>query len=274
MSPHGSAAAVRTVASRHHPLVTRCRALARGDGRAALLLDGPHLVAEALATGTEVEVVAFADRAWTDAAGELFRLREEAERRAIQIVRASPTAMDAMSPVQTASGVVAIAARPNRPLRVTATAPPLLLIVTDVQDPGNLGAMVRAAEAGGATGLIVTGASADPYSWKALRGSMGSALRLPIAVVPALGEAIRMARGLGCRVLATRPRAALPFTSAPLTGPVALLLGGEGPGLPTDAIAAADDAIAIPMQAPVESLNVAVAAALLVFEAQRQRSAR
>ncbi len=271
MPPRVSDPVVRTVSSRHHPLVARCRALARGDDRTAVLLDGVHLVAEALATGHDVEVIAFTEAAWAEPGTELARLREAADRRGIPVVRVTNAVMDALSPVRSSAGVVAIGARPRHAMAAAADRPSLLLLVVDVQDPGNLGALVRAAEAGGATGLLVTGASADPFSWKALRGSMGSALRLPIAIVPGVNEAIAIARGLGCRVLAAQPRAALPFTAAPLTGPVALLLGGEGAGLTPEAVAAADAAIAIPMRTPVESLNVAVAAALLVFEAQRQR---
>jgi len=274
MPPHVSDPAVRTVSSRHHPLVARCRALAQGKDRSGLLLDGAHLLAEALAAGLSVEVAAFTDRAWTDPDAELARLRELAQHRGTEVVRVTRAVMDAMSPVRTSAGVVGIGARPQHAMHAAGDAIPLLLIVVDVQDPGNLGAIVRAAEAGGATGLIVTGASADPFSWKALRGSMGSALRLPIVVVPTLDEAIVAARGLGCQIFAAQPHHAPPFTEAPLTGPVALLLGGEGPGLAPEAAAAADAAITIPMHEPVESLNVAVAAALLVFEARRQRGAR
>ena len=83
---------------------------------------------------------------------------------------------------------------------------PLVLIACDVQDPGNLGAIVRVAEAAGATGLIAAGACADPFGWKALRGSMGSALRLPIAIARHVEEAVAEARRHGCRVVATVPR--------------------------------------------------------------------
>ena len=89
--------------------------------------------------------------------------------------------MDALSPVRSSSAIVALAERPrDRSTRVYAGAGPLVVIAVDVQDPGNLGAIVRVAEAAGATGVVAAGASADPFGWKALRGSMGSALRLPI----------------------------------------------------------------------------------------------
>ena len=271
MSPRASDPAGPTVASRHHPLVAACRALARGDDRTRLLLDGLHLVSEALDAALPIETLVFSEAAWADDGAEWAAVRRRGAAAAAEVVRVTATVLDAMSPVRSPSGVLAIAARPHRPLPTGPGPAPLLLVAVDVQDPGNLGAIVRTAEAGGATGVIVAGATADPFSWKALRGSMGSALRLPIEQVATVADAIARARALGCRVLATMPRAGRPFTDVALTGPIAFLLGGEGPGLTDGTLAGADEAIAIPMATPVESLNVAVAAALLVFEARRQR---
>jgi TrmH family RNA methyltransferase len=177
--------------------------------------------------------------------------------------------MAAVSPVRTPSAVVALAVRPAR--RALFTDRSVVVIACDVQDPGNLGAIVRVAEAAGASGLNAAGRCADPFGWKALRGSMGSALRLPIAIEPRTDDAIAEARRHHCRVLAAVPRAGTPLFGADLSGPIALLIGGEGPGLHDDLIAAADQRITIPMEAPVESLNASVAAALVLYEARRQR---
>src|SRR5207237_3974888 len=105
------------------------------------------------------------------------------------------------------SPVVATAEKPlSTAERIYAMTPPFVLIAVDVQDPGNVGAMIRVAEAGGATGVVAAGASADPFGWKALRGSMGSALRLPVAVRPDADQAIVQARRQGCVIVATVPR--------------------------------------------------------------------
>jgi TrmH family RNA methyltransferase len=149
---------------------------------------------------------------------------------------------------------------------------PLVVIAVDVQDPGNVGAIARVAEAGGATGLIAAGASADPFGWKALRGSMGSSLRLPLAAATA-DAALAEARRFRCRIIAAVPRDGRPLYDVDLTGAVAILIGGEGPGLVGGVADAADERITIPMDAPVESLNTAVAAAVIVYEARRQRTA-
>jgi TrmH family RNA methyltransferase len=180
--------------------------------------------------------------------------------------------MRALSPVRSPSPIVAIADRPADGDARAYGSHALVVIAIDVQDPGNAGAIVRVAEAAGATGVVSAGASADPFGWKALRGSMGSALRLPILVRPDSGQAIDEARRHSCRVIAAAPRGGTPLHEADLRTPLAILVGGEGRGLSARHLAAADDRLVIPMAAPVESLNVAVSAALIVYEARRQNS--
>lgn len=260
------------VASRHHPLVAACRALARGrgEGPPRLLLDGPHLVEEALAGGLAIEAALLGEAFAASAHGA--RLSRALASAGVDTFTASEAVLDAASPVSTPSGIVALAARPATPLdRVLESPSPLVVIAVDVQDPGNAGAIVRAAEAGGATGVVFCGASADPLGWKALRGSMGSALRVPLAHGLPWADAVAAAKAAGLRVVAAAARSGIGMYESDLAGPTAILLGGEGPGLAPDALAAADAAVTIPMAAPVESLNVAVAAALLVYEARRQR---
>jgi TrmH family RNA methyltransferase len=142
----------------------------------------------------------------------------------------------------------------------------------DVQDPGNVGAIARAAEACGATGLVCSERTADPFGWKALRGAMGSTLRLPIAARQPLGDAIVRARAGGLRIFAMTAHAGTMLPDSDLRTPSAIILGAEGMGLPPDLIDAADARLTIPMRSPVESLNVAVAAALVIYEASRQRA--
>ena len=262
---------MKRISSRHHPLVAACRALIRrrsDDPR--ILLDGLHLLAEARRAHLVVEAAAFSARALTEDEGVALAGALEAD--GVEVVEAADAVLAAMSPVSTPSGVVAIARRPPASLEAALARPPqLVLVAVDIQDPGNVGAIVRASEAGGATGVVFCGASADPLGWKALRGSMGSALRLPVAGGQSLDESLAHIRRAGLRVVATVPRSGCRPEQVDLRGPVALLLGGEGPGLPDAVVGAADAGISIPMQPPVESLNVAVAAALLVYEAARQR---
>jgi TrmH family RNA methyltransferase len=254
------------LSSRRNPLVARFRAAARDD-RTVMLLDGEHLVAEALDAGIALDTVALVPDKVPASLGERLRQAVPEER----LVPVTASLMDAISPVHTPSGIVALASRPTTSLDTIFPSPALVVMAVEVQDPGNLGAIVRSAEAGGATGLLTTRGTADPFGWKALRGSMGSALRLPIAAVDSIGEAVAHARNAGCRTLATAGHGATSLYDIDLRQPVLVLLGREGQGLPEEALSAADERLRIPMQAPVESLNVAVAAALIVYEARRQR---
>ena len=147
-----------------------------------------------------------------------------------------------------------------------------MLILADIQDPGNVGAILRVAEACGATGVATTEGTADPYGWKALRGSMGSAFRLRVAVRQPLLDAARRARSRGLQLWAAVPRGGTPLPTCDLRRGTAVMLGGEGSGLPPDLVAFADERLTIPMRRPVESLNVATSAALIAYETQRQRT--
>ena len=146
-----------------------------------------------------------------------------------------------------------------------------MLIAAGIQNPGNLGALLRTAEAAGATGAYLTDGAADPFSWKALRGSMGSAFRLPHRRRLSTADALARLQARGVSVVAADPGGAQRYDEADLRRPVAILLGPEGAGLSPAARARASAALAIPMARGVESLNVGVAAGVLFFEAARQR---
>jgi TrmH family RNA methyltransferase len=259
-----------TITSRQNPLVARFRSAARGDVGGVMLLDGAHLVGDAIGAGVTFQLAAVTPE--SAATPDIRAIVLDLQKQAVDVVTVSASVMDAVSPVKTASGIVALAetraADPDALYRGTAA---LVVVAIDVQDPGNLGAIVRVAEAAGATGLIAAGGSANPFGWKALRGSMGSSLRLPIAADVAVEDAIADARRRGCRIVATVPRDGSSVFETDLRGPLQLLIGGEGRGLPPELIEAADERVTIPMQPPVESLNAAVTAALIVYEAMRQR---
>jgi TrmH family RNA methyltransferase len=149
---------------------------------------------------------------------------------------------------------------------------PLMVVMAAVQDPGNVGTIVRSAEAFGASGVVATRGTADPWSPKALRASAGSALRLPLLrgmAIPILLAQLRVA-GVTIVAAGTRPTAAGPPT-ADLRGACAIFIGNEGAGLPSEVEHAADDWVSIAMENDVESLNAGVAASVILFEAARQR---
>lgn len=262
---------MQRITSRQNPIVAEFRAVARGDAGESMLLDGVHLLSDALNAGVLLRHVLVASDALErdEVARLLARLPRETD-----IIAASAPVLEAASPVRSASPVVALAMRPVPSADVYAGPRPLVVIASDIQDPGNLGAIIRVAEAAGASGAVICGQSADPFSWKALRGSMGSALRLPIRREDRVDDAVTHARRRGFRIVATVPRDGLSPFECDLTRPTALLIGGEGPGLPAGIVAEADLRVTIPMTPPVESLNTAVAAAVLLYEARRQRQTR
>ena len=268
--PQCYSSCVSAITSRQNPIVARFRAAANHQTGGHLLLDGAHLVAEALGSGIRVREAAVVNMESNHT--EVAALTDRLRRLDVPVATVSAMVMTALSPVRSASPIVAIAERPSADPTLMYGGTPLVLIALDVQDPGNLGAIVRVAEAGGASGVVCAGASADPFGWKALRGSMGSSLRLPTRSERDSEAAIDEARRRGCRIVAAAPRDGRLLFDTDLRGPVALLIGSEGPGLTRSQLDSADERVVIPMAAPVESLNAAVSAALIVYEARRQRT--
>jgi RNA methyltransferase, TrmH family len=262
---------VALITSRQHAIVKAFRRAARGDPP-LVLLDGWHLLSDALAAGVRIETIAIAERS-RDAEAE--RIVARARAKSAAVVDVSAEVMDALSPVQTPTGVAALIEPPTVLLsELFRPAPALIVLAIDMQDPGNVGALIRAAEAGGATGVALAGSSADPWGWKALRASMGSTFRIPVVKSPDVAPLLNAFAAATVRIVATVPRGGVAMHDADFRSDVAIMMGGEGAGLPQALIDAADDRVSIPMHGRVESLNVAVAAALLVYEARRQRHAR
>lgn len=266
---------MRTISSRQNPLVRTFRELAQNPDPTGerVLLDGAHLVREARAAGAlfEVAVVAVSR---VDSASDVGELAAALEADATSVVAADDKVFEALSPVRTPSGIVAIVRRKvSAPALMCSHPRAFLVAAVDVQDPGNVGSLLRAAEAGGATGAFVCGASANPFSWKALRGSMGSALRLPIVAGMTTDAVMACLKSAGLRTVAAVARGGEPPDEIDWRGQVGLLLGGEGPGLSDEIVGQCDTRVTIPMATTVESLNVAVAGAILVYAARRQRVA-
>jgi TrmH family RNA methyltransferase len=150
---------------------------------------------------------------------------------------------------------------------------PLIVILAGLQDPGNLGTIIRAAEAFGADGILSLPGTVHAWNPKAVRASAGSLFRMPV-LVSSEEHALACLREAGIKIWTTTVGHAQPADLVDLSGPVALLIGNEGSGVPLHLAAKADGALTIPCPGPVESLNAAVAAGVLLYEASRQRLAR
>jgi TrmH family RNA methyltransferase len=252
-------------------VVRQFRDAAAETGQALVLLDGAHLIRDAIAAGVVVKTL-LASSEFMSAAPLADRdVVEQARRGGAAVHEATAPVLEAASPVRTASGIVALAEWSPAPLaRAWQPAPAFALGLVDIQDPGNLGAIIRSADALGATGVAALDRSAHPGGWKALRGAMGSTFRLPVVRAP-LADAIRDARAAGLRVAATIRDRATDLHRVDLRGPMLVLLGNEGAGLPADIVNAADERIGVPIRSGVDSLNVAATAAIVLYEAARQR---
>lgn len=233
-----------------------------------MLLDGWHLLGEAAAAHVIIETIAVCGPPTVDQQQVVDRLRRDGA----QVVEVSGTVLNALSPVNSPTGVVASARIPSIPApSVLSPAPALVLAAAGLQDPGNAGAIIRSAAAAGATGVVLDQLSADPWGWKALRASMGSAFHVPVVRSRGLSDLIEEWRQAGVRIVATVPHGGDSMYDVDFKMPTALLLGGEGRGLSDAVMATADQRVSIPMHGAIESLNAAVAAAVLLYEAHRQR---
>jgi RNA methyltransferase, TrmH family len=256
------------ITSRQHPIVKEFRDLARGTGP-LMLLDGWHLLSEAAAARVVVDKIAICGPPTANEKTVVDRLR----RAGAQVVEVSGTVLNALSPVSSPTGVVASARIPSvASSAVLAPAPALVLAAAGLQDPGNAGAIIRSAAAAGASGVVLDELSADPWGWKALRASMGSAFHLPVVRSRAIAALVSEWRNSALRIVATVPRGGVSMYDVDFRQPTAVLLGGEGAGLSEELSAAAETRVSIPMHGAIESLNAAVAAAVLLYEARRQRT--
>lgn len=264
------------ITSRDNALARQARAVRDGRVRELIFIEGLRLCEEAVGAGLRISDVLYTERLAEDERGSrlLRALQERSERAALL----SEAVMASVSDTKRPQGIVALAARPETgPLvleRQAVETVPLLLLMHRTNNPTNAGALLRTAEAAGATGAVTTAGSTDLLSPKALRGAMGSAFRLPLWTDADYAEVLGWCAERGIRTVCADARAGRSYTEIDWTSPRALILGPEAAGLSEQETDAADEAVHIPMRPPVESLNVAVAAAILLYEAARQRTGK
>lgn len=177
-----------------------------------------------------------------------------------------------MSDTRTPQGILTVLNRPVYEMKDLVRGDcPLLLLLEDIQDPGNLGTMVRTGEGAGITGVIMSSQTVDIYNPKTIRATMGSIYRVPFLYVEDLGETVRSLRKNNIHVYAAHLQGRTYYSSLSFREGTAFLIGNEGNGLRRETAMLADSYLKIPMEGEVESLNAAIAASLLVYEAHRQR---
>lgn len=263
---------VRVVESKQNSRLKELkRALAapgrKGEGLAGL--EGPHLVAEGVRAGLRVECV-FA------AQGDERLLKEIRLPEATDVLLVPREVLSAALTTETPQAVAALVEPPVwtwDDVLGAGNGAALVVVLAGLQDPGNVGTILRSAEAFGATGVVSLPGTVYEWNPKVVRASAGSVVRMPVMTASA-EEALSKLREAGVRVLTTAARGARDVAQSDLSGKVALILGNEGAGVPDELAARSDGAVTIPCPGPVESLNAGVAASVLLYEAARQRGAK
>lgn len=273
--------------SRENKWLKKFRAALRGTGPETgepVAVEGPKWVIEGVRSGLKLEALLVSD-AGEPALEEILRAAAGSETGIprTRIFRTTEKLFSGVAGTETPQGVAALfktrewaledvlRGRASREGAYRGDAG-LVAVIAGVQDPGNVGTTLRSAEAFGATGAIATRGTADPWSPKAVRASAGSALRLPLLRGMAAPIVLAQLKVAGVKILAASSHAAGDGSAWPdLREPCAIFIGSEGSGLPPEVLKVADAAIAIPMSDDVESLNAGVAAAVIFYEALRQR---
>lgn len=177
-----------------------------------------------------------------------------------------------MADTQTPQGILCVVKQPEYRLEeILKQDRPLLMILENLQDPGNLGTIIRTGEGAGVTGVIMTAKTVDIFNPKVIRATMGSVFRVPFLYVEDMEDTLKKLKEKGIRTYAAHLAGREYYDSFSFTGGTAFLIGNEGNGLEKKTADLADSYLKIPMEGKVESLNAAIAASLLMYEAQRQR---
>jgi TrmH family RNA methyltransferase len=266
---------ISIVQSRQNARVRELRAALTRSGpevSEVIGIEGEHLLAEAVRSGMRLRSVFV--RAEPDHRS-LRRLEHLDLPASVPIVSLNPAVFSSAVETESPQGIAALVETPHFSLGEVLAGPrPLVLVAAALQDPGNFGTLVRSAEAFGATGIIALPGTVSIWNGKALRASAGSAFRIPVVAEKSAAALAALAER-HIPILAAVPHAsdpnAIPCTRANLADAAAILIGNEGAGLSAELLEHADARIFIPTPGPVESLNAAIAASVLLYEAARQR---
>jgi TrmH family RNA methyltransferase len=262
---------VRVVESKDNARLKKLRKALAVPGRIAqghVGIEGPHLLEEALRAGLHVRTIFVAQG--SEQSLDALSVPPETE-----ILRLPAKLLHSALATETPQSIAALVEPPEwswpHILGARARGAELVVVLAGIQDPGNLGTILRSAEAFGATGVVSLPGTVSAWNPKAVRASAGSVFRVPLLTVSER-ECFERLLGAGVKILITTVQAAQPAELVDLASPVALIIGNEGNGVSGDLAAKADARITIPCPGPVESLNAAVAASVLLYEAARQRA--
>jgi len=264
------------IKSPSNPRLKHVRSVRDGREPDRIFIEGVRLAEEAMATGIAIELCVVEDNRMVSEREQ--RLLAQISRRQIETLTVDPRAFNSVTDTKSTQGIILIAGRPSNTkesfdsfLDVGGEASlPLILFLSQINNPNNLGAVIRAAEAAGVQAIIIGRNSADPYSSKALRSAMGSAFRIPFWLDADLGDVIDLAKQKGFRLVGATLNGKTTYAEYDWKQKTLLVLGSEAHGIDPSLSEMLETDICIPMASTVESLNLAVAAGIMFFESRRQ----
>jgi len=257
----------KRITSPDNPLIKALRRVKGGAGRKAFIIEGPHLIESALDASAVPLRVFFAEG--FKGRGLLLRLSAQP----VEMYEIPESLIRRLSGTETPQGILAVVSLKQARLDELGPKERDLIAVSDgVSDPGNMGTLIRAADAAGADAVLALPGSCDPFMPKALRAAAGSVFNIPVVHADS-GEFLMWAKKNGIRLVFTAGDAEMSVYEADLTGPLALVFGNESRGVSPGLRAASGTGLRVPIFGKAESLNVAVTAALCLYEARRQRRA-
>lgn len=253
------------ITSRDNVNLKLARAVRDGRDHSLIFIEGARLFEEAIRSRLDIQHVLIS----SDVSRSV-KLAELLSYQRAKLLKVATRLFDSIADTTNSQGVIALARKPQSDRESLGEG--IVVLLHGVNNPANLGAVVRSAEASGASGLITTIGSADAFSPKALRASMGSAFRLPIVERHDLSDAIAWARGRGLVSTAADVSGTISYSDVDWNVPRLVVFGSEAHGLNERELALIDEKICIPMENEVESLNLAVSSGIILFEARRQRT--
>lgn len=263
---------IRRITSKDNPALKTFRQLQTRKYRERLgefVLEGPTVIREALEQGVRISMAVFTDDFREDPKGRTLIRQMEEER--IPLYCAEEGLFASAAETQSPRGILAAARIPQWDPEILTEPGACVLVLDRVQDPGNIGTMVRTAEAAGFRAIVAVKGTADLYGGKVSRAAAGGLLRLPVFTVENGEALLEKMRECGKKILCTDPRSKECYYDAPMAEDIALVIGNEAGGVSKEILEGADLTVGIPMEGRTESLNAAVSAGILMYESLRQR---
>ena len=265
---------MKTITSLDNQIVKMAASLSEKkyrDREGAYILEGPNMIREALENSGKARFIFLRAES---ASAEANEIAKRADEQGLAVYEVSDSVYDKVSQTETPQGILAVFEKPtqSRESFFKACENKNLLVIDRVQDPGNIGTLLRSAEAAGLAGAIVIKGSGDPFSPKAVRAASGATERFPIIFTESANDTLAILKSNGKKVFATAMSGSTVYYKADLRKNAAIVVSNEGNGASKEILDGADEILSIPMEAKSESLNVAIASGIIMFESRRQRN--